>query len=79
MCEPRNRDNGASDFWALTAYMWLLRSYVALSGRLPRTSRIIEARTSRNCHVNPVTTKRKPRPTPFLENHIAWRLWGGFA
>ena len=20
MCEPRNRDNGASDIWALTAY-----------------------------------------------------------
>ena len=20
MCEPRNRDNGASDVWALTAY-----------------------------------------------------------
>ena len=22
MCEPRNRDNGASDVWALTAYTW---------------------------------------------------------
>ena len=24
MCEPRNRDNGASDVWALTAYMTLV-------------------------------------------------------
>ena len=22
MCEPRNRDNGASDVWALTAYRY---------------------------------------------------------
>ena len=24
MCEPRNRDNGASDLWTLTAYCFLL-------------------------------------------------------
>ena len=45
MCEPRNRDNGASDVWALTAYT---KSYVALTGRLPRAPR--------NSHVDPVTT-----------------------
>ena len=31
MCEPRNRDNGASDIWALTAYIMSTFSNVSVA------------------------------------------------
>ena len=36
MCEPRNRDNGASDVWALTAYIYSENFSVAAAHKSAR-------------------------------------------
>ena len=59
MCEPRNRDNGASDLWTLTAY------YGVYADVKESMLRILEG-----CHLHPVTAAyiqqvaRRPRNIP---------------